>query len=230
MPGREGYAVIGLGLFGSSIARTLAAMGHHVLALDWRLAAVEALGSVVAESVQGDATDRAVLEALHLERYTVVFNTIGDLSASILCTLVLKEIGVKRVIAKINSTQQGRILTRLGAESILFPERDMGERVAMQVGAGASAITAHIDLSPEASILEIPVPPLLVRRTLAEADLRRHYGVTVIAVKKRREGEVLAGEVIVSPPADLVFGANDLVLVAGKNEDLLRLERAGRGR
>jgi trk system potassium uptake protein TrkA len=226
MAERESYAVIGLGLFGSAIARTLAAMGHSVLAVDRRLAAVEALGSVVAEAVQADATDRAALELLHVRRNAVVFNTIGDLSASILCTLVLRELGVSRIFAKINSTQQGKILTRLGAEAILFPERDMGERVALQVAAASSTITAQIELAPDASILEIVAPPVLANRTLASADLRRRFGVTVIAVRRRHPGGEVPTEVVVSPPTDLEIGAGDLIMVAGSNESLLRLQRA----
>jgi trk system potassium uptake protein TrkA len=226
MAERESYAVIGLGLFGSAIARTLSTMGHPVLAVDRRLGAVEALGSVVAEAVQADATDRAALELLHVRRFAVVFNTIGDLSASILCTLALRELGVKRIFAKINSMQQGKSLTRLGAEAILFPERDMGERVALQVAAASSTITAQIELAPDASILEIVAPPVLANRTLASADLRRRFGVTVIAVRRRRPGGEVPTEVIVSPPVDLKIGSSDLIMVAGPNEALLRLQRA----
>lgn len=104
---RTGYAVVGLGLFGSAIARTLTTMGYDVLAIDRRLARVEAIGSAVHEAVQADATDRAALTALNIGRVPVVFVTIGDLSASILCTLALRELGVKRIITRIDSPQQG---------------------------------------------------------------------------------------------------------------------------
>lgn len=226
MAERESYAVIGLGLFGSAIARTLATMGHTVMAVDKRLAAVEALGSITTESVQADATDRAALELLSLERFGVVFNTIGDLSASILCTLALRELGVKRIFAKINSPQQRRILTRLGAEATLFPEQDMGERVALQVAASSSTITAEIELAPDSAIIEILAPPVLVNRTLAAAGLRRRFGVTVIAVRRRGREGGLSTDVVVSPPADLVIGPTDLIMVAGSNNDLLRLQNA----
>lgn len=230
MAERESYAVIGLGLFGSAIARTLASMGHTVLAVDRRLAAVEAIGSVAAEAVQADATDRAALELLRLHRFAVVFNTIGDLSASILCTLALRELGVKRIFAKINSPQQRRILSRLGAEVTLFPEQDMGERVALQVAASSSAVTAQLDLAPHSSIIEMVAPPVLANRSLADADLRRRFGVTVIAVKRRRAEGELPTEVVVSPPADLVIGPNDLIVVAGSNNALMQLQHGERGR
>lgn len=225
MAERESYAVIGLGLFGSAIARTLARMGHRVLAVDRQLSAVEAIGPLVDEAVQADATDREVLDALGVTRHRVVFNTIGDLSASILCTLALKELGVRRIIAKINSVEQGRILTRLGAETTLFPERDMGERVALQVASASSAITAQIGLARDASLLEIVAPAALAGRTLAEADVRRRFNVTVVAVKRRGEGRDVTEDVIVSPSTDLRIGPNDLILVAGKNDDLLRLQQ-----
>src|SRR5690625_7173515 len=92
MAGRESYAVIGLGLFGSAIARTLAGLGHPVLAIDRRLGAVEALGSVVTEAVQADATDRVALELLRLDRFAIVFITIGVLSTSILCKIILRDL------------------------------------------------------------------------------------------------------------------------------------------
>jgi len=226
MTEHDGYAIMGLGLFGSAIARTLAGMGHHVLAVDRRLPPVEALGPVVAEAVQADATDRAALEALGIARYSLVFNTIGDLASSILCTLALRELGVRRIIAKINSPQQERILARLGAESTLFPERDMGERVALQVVSASSSITTQVELARDASLLEIIVPAFLAGRSLSEAALRRSYGVTVVAIKRRRVGQEIPEEVMVSPPPDYRLGRNDLILVAGKNDDLLRLQQS----
>lgn len=224
MTERTTYAVIGLGLFGSAIARTLAAMGHDVLAIDRRLALVESLGSTVDEAVQADATDKAALAALHIGRYNVVFVTLGDLTASILCTLALRELGIKRIIAKINSPQQGRILSRLGASDLLFPERDMGERIARQVAMSSSIIT-EIDLSRETSLLEIPAPSVLQGRSLEQAGIRRNWGVTVIAIKRRGDNGV-PEDVVVSPPPDLVIGAGDLIVVAGRNEDLERLRAA----
>nr|PZN89786.1 MAG: potassium uptake system protein [bacterium] len=222
----EGYAILGLGLFGNAIARTLAELGHRVLAVDRDLAAVEAVGSEVAEAVQADATDRDALRALHIDRYEVVFNTIGDLDASILCTLALRELGVRRIIAKVNSTQQARVLTRLGVEEILFPERDMGQRVARQVAAGF-ALGALTELGPDASVAEIAVPDVLLGRSLAEAELRRRFGVTVVAVRRPGPEPGTPGQVLVSPPPDFVFGPGDRVLVAGLNSDLERLSRSG---
>jgi trk system potassium uptake protein len=218
------YAVLGLGLFGTSIARTLAAMGHQVLAVDLDLGPVEAVGAEVSDAVQADATDRAALEAIQIARYRVVFVTIGDLASSILATLALRELGVRRIIAKVNSVQQGRILARLGAEDILFPERDMGERVARQV-ASASFVTMQIDLTRDASLLEMVPPPVIVGRTLADVDVRRRFGVTIVAVRRRNSADGLVEDALVSPPADTVIGPHDLVLVAGPNENLTRFQQ-----
>lgn len=224
MAERTGYAVVGLGLFGSAIARTLAAMGHDVLAIDRRLARVEAIGSAVHEAVQADATDRAALTAMNIGRMPVVFVTIGDLSASILCTLALRELGVGRIITRIDSPQQGRVLQRVGATDLLFPERDMGERVARQI-ASSSPIISEIELSHDASILEIPAPAALVDRTIEGAAIRSAWNVTVVAVKQQR-GNGSAGGVVVSPAANLMIRAGDRLVVAGRNEDIERL-RAG---
>lgn len=226
MAEREGFAVVGLGLFGSAIARTFADQGHHVLVIDRSLDAVEAMGPAIAEAVQADATDQQTLEELGIADYPVVFNTIGDLTASILCTLALREAGVDRILAKINSPQQGRILERLGAEEVLFPERDMGERVARQVAAASTAVTTRIDLARDASMLEITAPAALAGRSLADAEVRRRFGVTVVAVKHREAPRGMPRDVIVSPPPDTVVGPHDLVLMAGENDDLLRFQRA----
>lgn len=225
MPKREGFAVVGLGHFGSAIARTLAAMDHYVVAVDRSLSAVEAMGPDVDEAVQADATERETLAELGIGRYPAVFNTIGDLTASILCTLALRELGVDRILAKINSRQQGRILTRLGVDELLFPERDMGERLARQVGAASTAVTTQLDLARDASLLEIVAPTAVAGRSLAEAGVRQRYGVTVVAVKPRAEPDDVARDVLVSPPPDTVIGPHDLVLVAGRNDDLLRFQR-----
>jgi len=222
----EGYAVIGLGLFGDAIARTLAGLGHRVLAIDRTLAAVEAVGAEVAEAVQADGTDRETLRALHIERYDAVFNTIGDLDASILCTLALRELRVRRVIAKVNSMQQARVLSRLGVQEILFPERDMGQRVARQVSAGF-VLGTHFELGRGAALAEISAPAVLVGRSLAESQLRSRFGVTVVAVRRAGREPGSPGEIVVSPPADLVIGAGDRVIVAGSNDDLERLSQSG---
>lgn len=214
--------MIGLGLFGSAIARTLAAAGHRVLAIDHRLDPVEAIGPDVDQAVQADATDRVALDALHISRYDIVFVTIGDLAASILSTLLLRELGTRRIFAKINSEQQGRILTRLGAEDVLFPERDMGERVARQVSLGAG-VTMQVELGSDTALQEMRVPPALVGKTLAENDVRRRHNVTIVAVKQRQHAHDYASEALVSPPADTVLRADDLILVAGRNDDLQRL-------
>ncbi|MGH7481828.1 MAG: potassium channel family protein [Longimicrobiales bacterium] len=213
---------MGLGLFGSAIARTLASAGHHVLALDRRLELVEAIGQEVEQAVQADGTDRAALEAIDIRRHGIVFVTIGDLASSILCTLVLRELGVDRIYAKINSTQQGRILLRLGAEEVLFPERDMGQRVARQASASAG-VTMHIDLAQDAVLQEMVAPAALVGRSLAESDARRRFNVTVVALKRRDMQGAFSSEAIVSPPAETVVAEHDLVLVAGRTEDLARL-------
>ncbi|MGH7445769.1 MAG: potassium channel family protein, partial [Longimicrobiales bacterium] len=142
------------------------------------------------------------------------------------CTLALRELGVKRIITKINSPQQGRILERLGATDLLFPERDMGERVARQV-ASPTSIISDIGLSHDASLLEIPAPALLLGRTLEQADIRRNWKVTVVAVRRRGESGD-PGDVVVSPPANLAIREGDFVVVAGRNEDIERLRAAKR--
>ncbi len=211
------YAVIGLGRFGSAVAASLYSLGHSVLGIDKNEQAVNAASAMTTKAVQCDATDEQNLRALGLRNFDIVIVAMGDLQASILVTLLLKEIGVKEVIAKASNEHHGKVLYKIGADRVVFPEREMGMRVAHNIS--SSNILDMIELSPEYSIVELTATRALVGKSLQELDLRNRYHINVIAI---RRGE----EINLTPMRDDVIRDGDTVVMVGKNENLRELEEA----
>ncbi|MDQ7793853.1 MAG: TrkA family potassium uptake protein [bacterium] len=210
------FAVIGLGRFGRSVALTLADMGHEVLGLDAQEEAVHEVGDRLTHVAQGDATDEEVLKAMGLRNFDVVVVAIGqDIQASILVTLMLKELGVKYVVAKARTEAHGKVLARVGADRVVFPERDMGARVAHNLV--SSNVLDQIELSPDHTIVEIVAGEKFAAKTLRQLDLRARYGVNVMAIRK-------GDEVIVSPKADESIAEGDVLVVIGRDTSIRRLE------
>ncbi len=151
------FAVIGLGRFGSSIARTLYNQGCEVLAIDRREEMVQEMSGSVTQAVQLDATDEKALKAVGIENIDVAIVAIGEnLQASILISILLKEVGVKEVIAKARTPLHGRILKKIGADKIIFPEKEMGARLARSLV--TTNILEQVELSPGYSVVEILAP------------------------------------------------------------------------
>ena len=161
--------------------------------------------------------DEDALKALGIRNFDVVIVSIGhDIQASILVSVILKELGVKYVVAKARNDLHGLVLTKIGADKVVYPERDMGMRVAHSLV--ATNVLDHIELSPEYSILEVVAPDSLVGKTLRESALRARFGVTVMALKRGRE-------ITVSPEADEVIKENDILVCIGENDKLHTVER-----
>ena len=210
------FAVIGLGRFGSSVARTLFGAGHQVLGIDESGERVRANLDNCTRAVEADATDEAALRTLGIRNFdTVIVGIGGDIQSSILATLMLKELGVKNVVVKAQSVLHGKVLDRVGADRVVFPERDMGIRVARSLV--ADNILEFIDLAPEFSIMELLVPKKMVGKTLRQLDLRNRYGVNVIAMKRADNFDLLVR-------ADSAVESGDVLIIAGKNEHLRRME------
>jgi len=211
------FAVIGLGRFGSSVARTLHAHGYQVLGIDDEEERVRANLDHCTRAVEADATDEQALKALGIRNFdTVIVGIGGDIQASILVTLMLKELGVKQVVVKAQSDVHGKVLYKVGADRVVFPERDMGTRVARNLV--ASNILEYIELAPELSILEFLVSDNMVGQTLRALDLRNRYASNIIAIKRGEEFELAL-------QADYKIQSGDVLVVVGRNEDLKRLER-----
>lgn len=215
------FAVIGLGRFGSSLARALSRMGYEVLAIDTNEENVNDITDEITYAVQMDALEENALKSMGIRNFDAVIVAIGqDIQASILVTVMLKEMGVKKVIAKAQTELHGKVLEKVGADLVVFPERDMGERLAHNLIA-ADNIMDLINLSPDYSIIELKTPPEFIGKTLQETALRKEFGITVIAIRR-------GSEVIISPEAKQAIRENDILVAIGRNEKLKRLERCKR--
>jgi len=211
------FAIIGLGRFGSSIAKTLYQMGHDVLAIDNDPEEVQEISDYVTHAVQADATDEVTLNTLGIRNFDVAVITIGtDIQSSILITLLCKEMGVKYVLAKAQNELHAKVLYRIGADKVVFPERDMGSRVAHNLV--SSNILDYIELAPDYSLVEIVPNPEWEGKNLRQLNIRAKYGVNVIAIK----GE--DGKVNVAPQAEDMVDQSDILVVIGNNDDIKRIE------
>ncbi|HEV8338164.1 MAG TPA: TrkA family potassium uptake protein [bacterium] len=212
------FAVIGLGRFGSSVARTLYELGHTVLAIDKSEEALREVVDHVTHAVQVDSTDNEALRAVGITNLDAVVVAIGeDIQESILTTMLLKDLGVKKVVAKAVDEQQRKVLEKVGADLVIFPERDMGERVAHTLA--SPNVLEYIELSPQHTIEEVNVPARLEGRTLGDLDLRSKFGVNVLLI--RRDTQLL-----ISPGTDVKLQGGDVLVVVGENRQLNRLESA----
>ncbi|HSB82488.1 MAG TPA: TrkA family potassium uptake protein [Candidatus Methylomirabilis sp.] len=208
-------AVIGLGRFGSSVARTLAESGCEVLGVDVDEARVKAIADQVTDAVCANALEEEALRSLGLRNFEVVVVAIGhEVEASILVTVLLKEMGIPKIVAKAQDDLHGRVLQKVGADIVVFPERDMGIRLAHTLI--SRNVIDEIQLSTDYSILEIVAPPRFLARSLRELELRQRFGLTVLAI--RREDRI-----IVSPDADQVVEEGDILVTLGQPEKLERL-------
>lgn len=213
------FAVIGIGRFGASVATTLYEMGHDVLAIDSSEAKVEGIVDKVTHAVVADSTSETALRSLGISNFDVVIVSIGqDIQASILTTLVLKELGVNYIVAKARTALHGKVLQKIGADRIVFPERDMGIRVANNLM--ATNVLDFIELSPDYSIVEIIAPEDMHGKSLRDLDLRAKHGVNVLAIRSADK------KINVSPAASDRLQAGDVLIVVGENEKIANLGRS----
>ncbi|AJY73807.1 potassium channel family protein [Paenibacillus beijingensis] len=215
---KKQFAVIGLGRFGSSVARSLSDMGFEVLAIDSHEQRVQDLSNEVTFAVTADSTDDDAMRALGIGNFDVVVVAIGeDIQASILTTLVVKELGVRHVIVKAQDELHGKVLHKIGADKVVYPERDMGMRVAHHLI--MPNIIDFIELSEEHGIVELKAPEAMIGHSLKELDIRAKYGCNVMGIKNN-------GRMNISPNANDSIRSGDILVVVGRNQDLTRLETA----
>lgn len=209
------FVVIGLGRFGSSVIKSLYADGYNVLGVDKDEAAVNAIMNYATRAIVADATDENALKSMGIRNFDVAVVAMGDLESSILITLLLKEFGIATVVAKASNDLHGKVLSKIGADRVVFPEREMGIRVAHNLV--SSNILDFIELSPDYSILELSAGERITGKSLRELDFRNRYGVNVMAIKKGRD-------INLSPKADDRVYPGDIMVVIGDNASLRKLE------
>lgn len=208
MARHEQFLVIGLGRFGGALAEDLILHGHEVLGVDASPKLVQAYAQRLTHVVEADSTDIEAMRQIGAPDFEVAVVAIGtEVEASILTTSLLVDLGVSRIVAKAISEPHGRILTRIGAHRVVFPERDMGLRVARSL-AGRDVID-YMELDPGFVLLETKAPPELVGKTLAETEVRRRYGLTVVSVKGADRAATYA-----TPETRIEDG--DILVVAGE--------------
>ena len=210
------FAVIGLGRFGASVATALFKLGYEVLAIDADEERVQKFSDEVTHVVQADTTDENSLKALGIRNFDVVIVAIGEnMQANVLTTVLLKDLGVKYIVAKARNELHGKMLSKIGADRVVYPERDMGQRVAHNLV--STNVLEYIELSPNLSIVEITAPKALVGQSLAEANLRVKYEVNVVAIKR-------GDEILVPPQANEKIKEEDILIFVGKSQGIQKLE------
>jgi len=215
---KKQFAVIGLGRFGSSVAKFLSEMGYEVLAIDEDSDRVQDVANAVTHAVSADSTDEEAMRALGIRNFDVVVVAIGqDIQASILTTLILKDLGVPQIIVKAQTELHGKVLNKIGADKVVYPERDMGLRVAHHLI--SPNILEHIELSNDYSIVEMKLPSAMFGKSLKQLDIRAKYGCNVLAVKR-------GDEMNISFPANETLKQNDVLVIVGRNDQLTRMEQA----
>lgn len=220
------FAVIGLGQFGYSIARTLAQRGAEVLAVDIDAEKVEKIKDEVAYAVSLDATDVRALRAQNVQDVDAVVVAIGeDFEALLLTTVLMLEMRVKRIIARAASSQQRMILEKMGVNEILSPEDEVGKTVAEMLL--HPNMRSFIPLPDEYEIVEVNTPRRAANQTIIQIGLRERYNLNLITVKRTFEeqhnGEVTRVEHIIGvPKGDTVLYENDIIILLGKTQDVDR--------
>lgn len=208
----KSFVIIGLGRFGTAIASELSALGHEVLAVDVDEERVQQVADHVTHAVTGDGRNIEVLRALGVRNFDCVVVAMGsDVGNSALITLNLKELGVKEVICKAQSHVHSRVLEKIGADRVVFPEYEMGAKLAQ--GLSSSNVLNFIELSEDYGILELSAPQSWQGKSLRELDVRNRHHVNVIAIRKN-------GELNVAPSPDLPLESGDQVVALGRYEDI----------
>lgn len=227
----KSFAVIGLGRFGASLAMTLSEKGQQVIAIDKKETVVQEVMDSVTKAVSFDATDEKSVKAVGLHEVDVAVCAIGtDIEASILVTLMLKELGIGYILCKADSEQHKKVLEKIGADKVLLPEKDTGIRLAETLVSVSDRVLDHIGLYGSASILEIVPPDDFLGKTLRDLDMRSRFGVNVIAIKHdavpdENGAQKEESKVNVNPLADDIVTKGNVLVVFGENEKIDSLKK-----
>jgi trk system potassium uptake protein TrkA len=212
---KQEFAVIGLGRFGTALARTLLARGHTVLGIDRNREVLQPLTDELTEALILDATDEDALRSVDIALYDAVVVSINDdFEDELLAILTLKSLGVKRVVGVASDERQKAILLKTGADEVVMPEHDSGERLGLLLS--LPHLVERLTLGKEHSIAEIRMPAALADRTVEDVNFTATYNVTLLAIRRNRE-------LIMPPGKDLLLYSDDLMVVIGKDDDVRRI-------
>ena len=212
----KSFVVIGLGLFGSSVARQLCTLGAEVLAIDTNSDLVQQVSTEVTSAVVADARDQEVLRALGVQECDCAVIAIGDdLAGSVLATMNVKELGIGHIVCKAHDEVHRKVLEKLGADKVVIPEKEVADKL-------ARSLTSHnvldfIELSSEYGIVEIPTPKSWVGKDLKELNIRAKLGVNIIAIERN-------DKITVSPRAEFQLAKDDILVVLGDYDSLTLMQ------
>jgi trk system potassium uptake protein TrkA len=213
------FAIIGIGNFGYYLGRHLFDKGHEVIALDLNRAQIEKIKDFVSQAVAADASERETLAALGLKDVDAAVVCIGtNMHAAVLATLHLKELKIRRILAKANSEEQGRILSKIGADEIIFPERDQAITVASRLD--NPSVLDYLPFVEGYSIAGLAPPPDFIGKTLKDLDLINRYGLQVLAVK-----ELIPPRITMIPTGAFLIKDSDSLIVLGLDNALKKFQR-----
>ncbi len=208
--------VIGLGPFGASVAKTLTEQGHQVLGIDLDADKVSAIADEVTQSATITNISEETLISLGVKDFDIAVVSINDIEASILFAQILIDLGIKEIVSRAQDELHGRVLSRLGVSKVVFPERDMGLRLANSLV--SNSIIDYIELSKEYNIFEITALEEFFGKTISELRIRANYNVNIIAIKKHNDKDIM-----IAPGSDSLIEENDILVVIGKNSDISKL-------
>ncbi|NCB74684.1 MAG: TrkA family potassium uptake protein [Clostridia bacterium] len=207
--------VIGMGRFGRQFAKRMQEYGNDVMIIDKDADLIDELAPQFTDAHIGDCSNEAVLTSLGINNFDICFVTIGeDFQASLEITSMLKEHGAAHVVSKARTARQAKLLSKIGADEVVCPERDIADKLAVRYN--ADNIFDYIQLTPEYSIYEIPCCEKWIGKTLAQVDVRNKFNINIIAVERDNALQI-------APGADYVFKASDRLVVLGKAADVLKL-------
>ena len=201
------YLVIGLGRFGTSVAKTLYEAGENILGIDVSEELVQDRinNNILKNAIIGDASDGKILKDIGAENFDIAFICIGDIEASVMIALNLKELGIKSIIAKAINKKHGKVLTKIGATEIVYPEEHMGKRIAELTM--NTDIIEHLKFTDNFVLVEVKAPSIFWNNSLIKLDVRNKYNINIVGIKKAQE------EFIPNPTANVVIEEGDVLVI-----------------
>ncbi len=205
-------AVIGLGRFGTTIAKMLASMNHEVLGVDIDPDIVQKISPFVTHAIVADTTDEEAIKALALSQFDMVIVAIGgNLQANLMTSMLLKEMNITKVVAKAENSLQGKMLQKIGVDQVIYPEYDMALRLVQSLI--REHVMDYLQLSKNISLIEINMPSFMVGTCLKESNLREKYNLNAVGIRRKSGLEV-------PPDPTAILSEEDKLLVIGNNSDL----------
>ena len=201
------YLVIGLGRFGTSVAKTLYEAGENILGIDVSEELVQDRinNNILKNAIIGDASDGKILKDIGAENFDIAFICIGDIEASVMIALNLKELGIKSIIAKAINKKHGKVLTKIGATEIVYPEEHMGKRIA-ELTMNTDVIE-HLKFTDNFVLVEVKAPSLFWNNSLIKLDVRNKYNINIVGIKKANK------EFLPNPTANIIIEEGDILMI-----------------